>query len=811
MERWTRELWLAGRRLVHTPATTAIVVITLALGIGASAGVFTVFKLLVLDPLPFRDPDSLIRIVESRQSPGQPMRTAVVRGRNMEAWRERSSVLQDMGAGRYRTLTLTGVDGEAERVVGIAATANMLSVLGVEPILGRTFQADEDRPGTPAPVAVISHSLWTRRFGRDPGVVGQDMVIAGQPHTILGVMPPGFRYPYSAEVWIPLGLGPGSFEWDNRRLNVSARLRDGVTVEEARRELDRVAAQLAQDWPDTNAGSGVVIRPIREEVLEGVDQKVVALLWAAVFVLLIGAANVASMMLARMHGKEREIAVRVALGAGRNALIRQVLAEALLLSAAGALVGVLAAAFTAPTLTAMSPVDDLGAFFQDVSIDGKVLAFAGVCALGVALVFGLPAALHATGIRLGPTLRAGPGGGVRRAQRRILDGLVVGEVAVAVILVTGAGLMVRSALNLSHLDLGMDTEGLVTLTVAPSTAGYDLAEDRMALVDALVERVRSLPGVESAALTNFNPFRDQGWGASLEPEGWTPSGPDDQLVVNHRGVTPGWFEAVGTPLVAGRTFTASDGADASGVAILSRSAAERFWPGQDAVGRRVRHDREEDGEPPWLTVVGVVGDVVDYGDLPDTWYRPLRQDPSEFATGELEIFVRTSGPFAPVYEGVRAAVRELDPGLPVFNIEPVADIVRFERRVETFTTLLLSLFAGVGLVLAAVGVFGVLSFVVGRRSRELGLRLALGATPGGLVGRIVAGALAVAAVGLVAGLLGAAVLTRFLESFLFGVSALEPGLYAGMALAVLGVSAAAALLPALRAARTDPRIVMTEE
>lgn len=806
---------IAVRTLFRRPGISLVILVTLGVGLGAATTVFSVFDRLVLGPLPFTEPAELIRLRETLDLPGQGVRATSVAGRNFTEWRERATAFEDMAAARFHTLSLTG-DGDPERVVGIGATWNHFSVLGVEPIHGRTFGPDEDRAGAPAPVAVISHSLWTRRFGREPDVVGREMVIGGRPHTILGVMPEGFRYPYSAEVWIPMGLGSDSEEWTGRFLNVSARLAEGVTPQRAVREMTSIAARLEEERPEANRDSGVRLISLREEILEGMDEKVRALFWAAIFVLLIATANVASMVLARAERQQNELSVRLALGAGRGDLVRPVLVEGLMLALAGAGLGLLAAQWAAPPLTAMSPVDDMGDFFQRITVGWRGAAFAVGAAGLVALLFTVPTLFR--------TLRQSPGTGVSRSRggaggsRRVLSGLVVGEVAVAVVLLTGAGLMVESIRNLDAVDLGVDPAGLAVFAISPSAGGYEEPDERMALVEGIVERVRGLPGVQSAAVTNFNPLKDQGWGARIWPTDRTPTLEQSSVTVNHRAVTPGFFETAGIRLLAGRAFTSADGAEAPGVAVVARSLAERLWPEGDPVGRELLAGEADDPEAEVVMVVGVAEDVADFGDVEGTWYRPLRQDPSEFPTGTLEIFVRApdavseSGALdARLVGAVRSAVVDADPSLPVFGVQAAPEIVRFERRMETFTTLLLSLFAGVGLLLAAVGIYGVLSYAVSRRAREIGIRQALGARPGDVVVLVLRNALGLAAFGLLLGLGAAAFLTRFLESFLVGVDPLDPGVFGLMGLGCLAVALGAAYLPARKAVAVDPGTVLAEE
>ncbi len=806
---WRRDLLLAIRGLSRKPGSAALVLFTLSLGIGVSVTVFTVFNTLVLRPLPFGDSDALIRIRQTHEVPGQPPRATSVTGQNFTAWREGAAQFSDMAAARYRTLTLSG-EGSAERVVGIGATWNHFRVLGVAPVLGRTFQADEDRAGSPAPVAVISHSLWSRRFGQALEAVGSEMVINGRPHTVLGVLPPGFRYPYSAEIWVPLGLGPESEEWTRGNLNISARLGPGSSIQLAREEMEAVAQRLEEERPETNEGVGVALVTIEAEVLEGMDAKVKALLGAALFVLLIACANVATIVMARLQRAQAEMAVRLALGASRRDMARPILAEGLVLGLSAGFIGIVLAAWAGPALSAMSPVDDLGPFFQSIRVDEQVVAFGIGAGLVVAILFSLPAIFHATDARIGSLLRGVRGVVGNRRERRVLDGLVVAEVAIAVVLLTGAGLMLKTLQNLQRREMGIEPRGLVTFGVAPSIGGYEALPDRLAFLDRVLERVEAIPEVETVGFTNFNPLRDQGWSAALWPEG-DPSFPEGQtLPVNHRGVSHGYFQAAGTELVAGRGFTRADDTDAPHVVVLSESLAEGLWPGESALGRRVRAGLPSTGGPVF-TVVGVAENVADFGVLSDTWYRPYRQDPTEFTTRTLEVFVRTTDQPTAVIERVRQVIQEIDPNLPVFRIETGEEIVRFERRGETFTTFLLALFASMGLLLAAVGIYGVLSHAVTRRWQELSVRVALGAKAGTILGLVLGGSFSVVGLGLLLGLGAAGVLTRFISSFLVGVSPLDPGVFCAIAVGTLSVAGLAGGIPAWRATRVDPRTALQEE
>jgi predicted permease len=787
---------------------SAVIVLTLAIGIGAGTSVYSVLNVLVIRPLPFHDTETLVRVRDGvTVTPGAPPREVSVSPRRYEQVRDRAPIFEDVAAVRYRTFTLSG-SSEPERVIGLWATWNHFSVLGVEPALGRVFGPDEDAVGAPAPVAVVSHSLWLRRYGGDPAAVGSELVVNGRPHTVLGIMPPGFRYPYAGELWVPMGIDPARADYEDGGLNVTARLAPGVSMAIVGPALTELATTLAAERPDTDEHRSFVFRTLEDEVMEGVPQKVVALLWAAVFVLLIGAANVAAMVLARLHAEERDLHVQVALGAGRIDLARRFVAETVVLTLLGLALGLIFSGSTAGTLAALSPVSDLGPYFQNVGLDAGVLAFGAALALVTVVLASAPTVLRLRRRDFGGTLRSGSIGRAPRAGGlTFLDSLVAGEIAVAVVLLTGAGLTVQAVRAEWAEPLGVETQELYTFGVAPASSGYPEPAQRLAYVDEVLERIRAVPGVDVAGMTNLNPVRSHGWGASAWPEGRAPTGDLDYFTLNHRGVTAGYFEAAGTRILAGRGIEASDGPDDPGVVVLSRRTADLFWPGQDALGKSVRVGAAG-GTGPLLTVVGVAEDVKEFDFLDETWYRPYHQDPRDYNTRVLEVFVRSTADPALLLPAVREAIRSADPGVPVFRVEGMPDVLRFERRVEAFATLLLTVFAVIGIALAAVGIYGMLSYATGRRSRELGLRVALGASRLEVVRDVTRRTLRSCIAGLVVGLAVSLVATRFLEALIPGVPTFQPGVFASAAVGALLVAVLASVGPSLRALRIHPRTAL---
>lgn len=807
LDPWVRELRLGVRRAVRRPGPSMVVVVTLALGIGGSASVFSVLNTLMLRPLPFREAGRLVRVRDAQEIHTGEAREVSMSPRRFELLRERATVFQEVAAARFRTFTLGG-EGEPERVVGLTATWTHFTTLGVPAALGRTYGADEDAAGAPAPVAVISHSLWVRRFAGRTDAVGGELMVNGRPHTVLGVMPPGFRYPYAGEIWIPMGLSSADADYDQGSLNVTARLVPGATEESARAEMASLSASLAREGADTDRTLSYTFKSLREEILEGVPRKVVALLGAAVFVLLIGAANVASMTLARLEGEARELTVQLALGARRADLVRRFVAEGAVLAGTGLVVGLLIAGSSVDVLARLSPVSDLGPYFRDFGMDGRVVLFGTTLAVAALALASLPTLLRIRRGRHADHLRSRASSARRRMLGlSFLDLLVAGELAIAVVLLAGAGLTVRSVWAEWGSDTGIDPTGLYTYSVAPGPSGYETDEDRVAFLEAVLARVQALPGVTAAGLTNLNPLRSQGWGTAVLPEGVDSADPGATRTVNHRSVSPGYFEAAGTRIVAGRGFRPDDRPGSIEVAVVNEGLARALWPGEDPVGRRLTRPGDSTTV---FTVVGVAQNVRESDFLQDTWYRPLAQEPRDYNTRVVEIFVRGEGDGSALVLGVREAVRDVDPRVPVFRVEPMEDVLAFERRVESFGTLLLALFAALGLVIAAVGIYGVLSYVTGRRTREIGVRVALGASRGQVVWSVAARTLATCVVGLAVGLGGAALLIRATGGFVVELATVSTSVYAGAGAAALLVAAAAAAAPTFRALSVHPRTALED-
>ncbi|MGD8276965.1 MAG: ABC transporter permease [Gemmatimonadota bacterium] len=788
-----------GVRLVRRqPGFSLMVVLILSLGIGANAALYSVVRSVLSAPLPFADSGRLVRILSSRE--GSATRSAVS-PLYFQTLREESVLLERVAAQRYQSLTLTG-DGDPERVVGIGVSDGWQATLGVRPVLGRGFDAAEQAAGSASRVVLLSDGFWRRRFAGAAGIVGRTLRLNGERYTVIGVMPPQFRYPYLADLWLPMtfplaATSPGD-------LNVPARMRAGVTRAEVQAEAERIAARLSRETPG-QAGISLFVRPFGDEFQRDPNRSIAALLVAVGFVLLIACVNVANLMLARSGSRLREVAVRAALGASRARQLRQLLTESLVVAGLGGVLGTLLAVAATGWLDVLIP-SRLGEVIGVVRLDPAVLGAAAALTVLTGVLFGLPPAVRLTGSGLSGFLgqRSRGGGG------RVLDGLVVTEVALALVLLTGAGLMLRNFARILRSDVGYEADGLVRINVGFPEPGYATPDRRVAAVAALVERVEAVPGVVAAAVTSMQPIprTTTNTGTALVPG---PAFAEDvPPLVNLRLVTPGYFETLGIPVVRGRGFTGDDVETTEPVLIVNESAARKFWPDHDPIGLSVKPSRREDETMPWHRIVGVVADIAEPSDdIPGTVYRVYpqaasSQPPGSWYTTTVVLMVRTASGMPAPLDAIRAAVRDVDPRIPLFDIasmrsaleEPLAD-----RRLGTALSTGFGLF---GLLMAALGTYGVLAWAVSRRVPEFGVRMALGARPIGILAMVMRGGLRLLAVGLAVGLVASMAVTRVLTRIVPDLDPWDP-LAFGLAIAALLVAGLAACwIPARRATRVDP-------
>ncbi len=790
----------------RNPGLTLVVVSSLALAIGVNAAVFSVVDAFLLRPLPIRDIQRVVRLGEDFTRPGETPDQRSLSPNAFLDWRQSNQVFSGMGAALDYSLALTG-EGTAERISGARVTSDFFPVLGVRPILGRSILPEEDKPGAAAGVVLLGHGLWIRRFAADPQILGKVLILNGSPYTVIGVMPPGFRHPYDAEMWIPAGLArtPVEAGWE---LYVPARLKPGVTLEQARSSMNDLVQRISRESPAAIAPKGARLSPLRALLVKDLDRNLMMLAAAAAFVLLIACANVSNLLLAQSLRQSTEMAVRMTLGARRWWLARQSLMLSLLLSLMGGALGILLTLWTLKPLVALSPELALGEFDIEPRLNLSIVGFTLGISVLVGLLFGLMPALRLSRSRLLGTLRdegrtrtLGAGG------LRILNSFVVAEVALALVLLVGAGLMVQSFHRLLKRDRGFDPDRVLTFKAAFPPSRFPQEPEKMQFIRAAVERLQALPGVTAASATSTEPLYD-GWNyASFNIEGHPVTEESGVHQCHYRAITASYFTTMRVPLLRGRPFSDSDTGN-SNVVIVSKSFAARYWPREEAVGKRMKRGRY-DSDRPWLTVVGVVADMQENPDPDDpsmgsiAWYAPYSQNTLP-ALDDITFVLRSSGDPLLLGHQVRTAVSEIDRDQPIYEMLTMDERIAAKSRPTALAALLYSIFGVLGILLATLGIYGVLSFSVNQRLRELGIRSALGAQPGNLRALVLRRAVALTAVGLAIGLMASLWLTRYLSSQLTEVAPRDPLALAVAFLMVLFIALASGYVPAQRASRVDP-------
>jgi predicted permease len=799
-----QDLGYALRTLARTPGFTVVVVLTLALGIAANTMVFSLVNTYFLRPLPFGNPE---RLVELRQY--DPVRQYGARFSlaQMVDWQERSNAFEDMGAFYYSYDNITGPEGP-ERLWVSTVTENMFDLLDAQPMLGRTFLPGEGGPGG-VDVVVMGYALWQRRYAGDPGIIGRGITIDGVQHTVIGIMPPLFNFPFGGlHLWIPRHEDHISEPRQSTGSVVVGRLKADWPRDRARQELLGIQRELSTTYPDVDGKfSGVIITPLREALNFGYDQLRLVftiMLGAVVFVLLIACVNVASITLARGSARTAEVAVRAALGAGGGRLVRQFLTESFILAAAGGVLGIMLAFWAARLVT--SAIDEQLYRVGDATIDGRVLAFTLIVTLVTPLIFGLAPALKAARMNLSDAIREG-GRGSGSAGMRGRRMLVVFEVAMAVLLISGTGLMLRSLIQLQRVDLGFNAERLLVVEVTPPESDYGATEEVVAYYNRALAEVKALPGVQAAASVNPLPLNHETYSMQFARPGQVPPTAQDWPLALRARASADYFATMGIPLVAGRAFRESDDADAPPVAIVSRLLASRHWPGESPIGQTLLMGNPDN--PTSATVVGVVGDIQHTG--LDTGLRPHIYRPITQGTGRRRfVVIAAEGPTVAVGGPVRQALLRIDPNLPI-TMRPMMDVVDESALQWSMSSALLSVFGSIALLLASLGIYGVISYSVVRRRREIGLRVALGATGTNIRRAFVGEGLRLSAIGLGIGLALAVGVGQVMTSFLFGVSPFDPITLGGVLVLFAGVAVLASLLPAVRASRVDPVGVLRYE
>jgi putative ABC transport system permease protein len=801
----------AARTLRKNPGFTAAAVLSLALGIGANTAIFSVVDAALLRPLPYAEPDGLVLAWGASRATGHDRNQ--VSFTDTVDWRAQNTVFEELSAYDSWTPLLSG-SGEPERVAAALVGEGFFGLMRARPLVGRLFTAEEQVDGHDR-VVVLSYGMWQRRFGGDPGVVGASLSLNGSPHTVVGVLPADFHSLPSnlldapADLYRPLGEVYDDAFRSNRHMRAIARLAPGVTLERAQAEMDLITRRLEREHELTNVNYGVRLASLREDLVGNVRPALLALLGAVALVLLIACANVANLLLARMGARRRELAVRAALGATRARLVRQALTESLLLALAGGAVGLLLAAWCVGAIELLG--SEILVLANDVRIDPRVLGFTLAVAAATGVAFGLAPALQGSAPDLTEALKDGARGATAGPGRgRLRSALVVAEVAMTLVLLVGAGLLVKTVGRLQGVDPGFDPQNAVSMNVWLPAATYPNGESRMAFFDRLLERVAALPGVEAAGVTNVLPSGSNFDRFAVEAEG-QPRPPGEGAEVDRYVVSQGYLRAMRIPVLRGRALTERDGPDAPPVVLVNETLARSLWPGEDAVGKRVRSPQTAAGEErPWLTVVGVVGDVRQYGlDRPATRqvYFPYAQSPRSAMT----LVVRAPAESSGLVAAVRREVLAVDPNQAVFDVATLEQVLADSIALRRLATILLGLFTAVALALAAVGVYGVVAYTAAQRTHEIGIRMALGARPEDVLRLVVGQGMRLAIAGIVVGLVAARVLSGLLESLLFEVRAADPAIYAAGAAIAAAVAAAACAAPAARAARVDPMVALRHE
>ena len=815
MERLWQDLRYGARMLAKSPGFTIMAVTMLALGIGANTAIFSVVNAVLLRPLSYDEPDRIVFLAEqSIQKDASPISVPPA---DFLDWKQQARSFSSMAAYIGGRFTVTGAD-EPARVDGLAVTAEIFDVLRVRPALGRAFLPEENVTGSDM-VALLSHGFWQRSFGGDPNVVGLTILINGQPLTVIGVMPDGHDFefaPAPPEIWVPLTFSPPQMLRTEHFLRVLARMAPGVGLDQARAEMETVSRQLADAWPETNKNFRAVVTPLHELIAGPSRTALIVLLGAVVCVLSIAAANVANLLMARSSGRLREIAVRSALGASRARILRQLLTESLLLSTMGAGLGVLLAIWGIDLIQSLGPqaVARLG----QAAVDGQMMAFTLAVSVLTGILFGLAPAMQCARADLSDTLKDGGSAGSGPRRQWLRRTLMISEVALACVLLTGAGLLLNSFLRLSRVDPGFQPERLLTLRATLPPSRYDSPRKVVTFYEELADRIGRLPGVAAFAATTHPPVV-AAWQIMFHIEGQAPLPEGSWNVAVNHGVTPGYFQAMGIPLRAGRDFTAADIEGPTPRVIVNSAFAAKYLPGESPVGRRIKWSlRADDPNRPWMEILGVVGDTPDFGldgGLQPATYMTYPHLPSTGLFSSMTLMIRASGDAGGdttlLARNIREQVRALAPDAPVTAITGMDQILSDSLAQPRFRTLLLGFFSGLALLLAAVGIYGVVSFTVAQRTREIGIRMALGARSRDVTRLMLTQGLGPCMVGISLGMAAALAMTRLLSGFLFDVRPTDPGTFLAVCFLLIAVALVACWLPARRASRVDPMVALRNE
>jgi putative ABC transport system permease protein len=797
------------RMLWKSPGFMLVAIFTLALGIGANSAIFSVVNAVLLRPLPFKNPEGLVKVNGELKRLGidkEPLSYP-----DFVDFKAQVQSLEHVTAYGQTSGSLTG-DGEPERLRGVNVSADLFPLLGVEPVVGRVFSAEDDRLES-APVVLLGHGVWQRRFGADPGVVSREIMLNGRSTTVLGVMPPNFNFPVQGlqkDYWAPLApsVGRRVTERGSHYLNVVAGLKPGFTLAQAAGETQAIAARLAGQYPDSNTGYGLNVVSAHEELVKDVKPALLVLLGAVGFVLLIACANVANLLLARATARQKEIAIRTALGASRMRVVRQLLTESVLLSIVGGSLGLLIAVWGVDLLMAASPADIPRV--NETGLDARMLVFTLLISVVTGLIFGLAPALQASKLDLTETLKEGGRGsteGLRRNRVRSL--LVVSEIALSLVLLVSAGLLIKSFMRLLEVNPGFSPENVLTASISLPPAKYTEERQQSAFFRETVERLKASPGIVSAAAVFPLPLSGSNRANTFQIAGRPIPNPGESPEANDRVTTPDYFQTMGIPVLKGRVFTERDSADAPPVMVINETFARRFFPDEDPLGKRIIIDSENN--PDGNEIVGVVGDVrhrsLDVESGAEAYLSYL-----QFPERSMSLVIRTQAadPMSTA-SSIRGVVQQVDKDQPLSSIKTMEQLLSESVAQRHFNMLLLGIFSAVALMLAAIGIFGVMNYSVSQRTHEIGIRMALGAQGRDVLKMVVGQGMILALVGVVIGLVAAFALTRVMSNLLFGVSATDPLTFAGVSLLLAVIALLACYIPARRATKVDPMVALRYE
>jgi predicted permease len=800
-----RDIRFGVRALVHSPVFSVVTVLSLALGIGANTAIFSVVNALLLRPLPFPESERIVHVWHTPPQQSFPgLERFSVSPANYLDWKDQSSTFEQIAVYTYSGFSLS-TSNDPLPLIGAAVSSDFFSVLRTNVMQGRTFTPDEERPGRDQ-VAVISHALWQRAFGANPNMIGQTLIINSRSFTVVGIMPAGFEFPREAELWVPLA-------WDDKERQVRsihdylvvARLKQNVSNEQAQAEMSTISSRLEQQYPEENKGWGAVVIPLREDMVGNIRPALLVLFCAVGFVLLIACANVANLMLARAANRQSEIAVRIALGAGRARLIRQLLTESVLLAVVGGVLGLLLAVWGSKMLVRLGSLSNTG----DIGIDTWALGFTLLVSLGAGIIIGIVPAWQFTKTNLSDTLKQGSGrtgGSPMRQHTR--KALVISEVALSLVLLIGAGLMIRSFWKLQNVNPGFDTSNALTMSLALTPIRYSEPHQQLAFLERAIEQIRAVPGVVSVGATTTVPLTGGGSTQPFSIEGRPVGAVAEQPMAQTRYITSDYFRAIGIPLRQGRFFSDNDRDNTVPVVIISEAMARRFWPGENPIGKRLTPSFHP--EPGAREIVGVVGDAKATGldvDSSATMYLPYKQLMRPY----ISFVVRTASNPESLVQPVSAAIYSIDKEQALTDIQTMEQVLTQSLSGRRFNMTILLTFAAAALVLAAVGVYGLMNYTVTLRRRELGIRMALGAARMDVLRLVLRQGLTLTLIGVAAGLISSYALTRLMASLLYGVTATDYLTFVSVSAVLVAVGVAASYVPARRATKVDPTIALRTE